>query len=64
MRIRKEELFMKKLKKIGKFFGGIVCIVVGLAISGFGITQLLPKKQYGGGEVEVPTVSSKAPDEE
>lgn len=55
---------MKKLKKIGKFFGGIVCIVVGLAISGFGITQLLPKKQYGGGEVDVPTVSSKTPDEE
>lgn len=54
----------KALKKIGKFFGGIVCIIIGLAISGFGIRQLFPKKKYGGGEVNVPTVSSETPDEE
>lgn len=55
---------MKKLKKIGRFFGGVVCVIVGIALSGFGISQLFPKK-YGGGtvDVEVPE-ASKTPDEE
>lgn len=54
---------MKRLKKIGKFFGGVVCIIVGIALSGFGISQLFPKKQYGGGEVNIPA-KPQTPDEE
>ena len=37
---------MKTLKKIGKIFGGVICIIIGLTISGFGVTQLLPGKSY------------------
>lgn len=57
---------MKKLKKIGRFFGGVVCVIVGIALSGFGISQLFPKKKYGGGTIDVEQVpeASKTPDEE
>ena len=54
---------MKKLKKIGRFFGGVVCVIVGIALSGFGISQLLPKNQYGGGQLDV-DVPKPTPDEE
>lgn len=40
-------------KKAGKIFGGVICVVIGLAISGFGVMQLLPGKHYGGGMVDV-----------
>lgn len=41
----------KKLFKLIKILGGIVCIIAGLALSGFGITQFFPEKQYGTGNV-------------
>lgn len=41
---------MEKLKKglwtIGKYAGGLACVILGLSIGGFGVAQFLPQKQY------------------
>ena len=42
----------KKLLAVGKTIGSIVCIVAGLAIAGFGISNFIPKKQYSSIDVE------------
>ena len=42
----------KKLLQVGKTIGSVVCIVAGLAIAGFGISNFLPKKQYSSIDVE------------
>ena len=42
----------KKLLKIGKTVGSVICIVVGLSIAGFGVNNFLPKKQYAKKEIE------------
>ena len=36
----------QKVLEVGRVVGGVVCVFVGLAISGFGITQLLPQRKY------------------
>ena len=36
----------KKFIAVGKTIGSVVCIVAGLAIAGFGVSNFLPKKQY------------------
>ena len=41
----------EKLLKVGKTLGGVVCVVAGLAISGFGIVNLLPEKRYAKGAI-------------
>lgn len=42
----------KKALKIGKVVGSIVCIIVGMSMAGFGISNLIPKKQYSRKEVK------------
>lgn len=42
------------LVKIAKKAGGLACVILGLLIGGFGVSQFLPEKQYGGGDVALP----------
>ena len=42
----------KKLLQVGKTIGSVVCIIAGLAIAGFGVSNFLPKKQYSSIDVE------------
>lgn len=42
----------EKMKDIGKTFGGIVCVVAGMALTYFGVTTIFPKKKYSHSEVK------------
>ena len=42
----------EKLKNAGKTAFHVGCIIVGMAIMGFGFSELLPKKQYSRSEVK------------
>lgn len=45
----------QKIWKIVKKIGGFACVLLGLAIGGFGVSQFLPeKKKYAGGDVSLP----------
>ena len=48
---------MNKVKegtiKFAKWAGGLACVIIGLAIGGFGVAQFIPEKKYGGGDVTV-----------
>lgn len=44
----------KKIWFVVKKIAGLACVVLGLAIGGFGVAQLLPEKQYAGGDVSLP----------
>lgn len=42
------------LVKIAKKAGGLACVILGLLIGGFGVSQFLPEKEYGGGDIALP----------
>ena len=44
----------QKVWKIVKKIGGFACVLLGLAIGGFGVSQFLPEKKYAGGDVSLP----------
>jgi hypothetical protein len=45
----------QKVWKVIKKIGGFACVLLGLAIGGFGVSQFLPeKKKYAGGDVSLP----------
>jgi hypothetical protein len=45
----------QKVWKVIKKIGGFACVLLGLAIGGFGVSQFLPeKKKYAGGNVSLP----------
>lgn len=54
----------EKAIKFAKWAGGLACVILGLAIGGFGVAQFIPQKQYGGGDVSVKTLPKKEEDEE
>lgn len=43
----------KKLLAVGKTIGSIVCVIAGLAIAGFGVSNFIPKKKYAGGDIDI-----------
>lgn len=57
------EKFKQSAIKFAKWAGGLVCVVVGLGIGGFGLAQFLPEKKYGGGDVTV-KIPDKKEDQE
>ena len=54
----------EKVWKVCKWAGGLACVILGLAIGGFGVAQFIPQKQYAGGDVSVKTLPKKEEDEE
>ena len=50
--------------KFCKWAGGLACVILGLAIGGFGVSQFSPEKKYGGGDVSVKTLPKKEEDDE
>ena len=44
----------QKIWHVVKKIGGLACVILGLAIGGFGVSQLLPEKKYAGGDVSIP----------
>lgn len=44
----------QKIWFVVKKIGGLACVILGLAIGGFGVSQLLPEKKYAGGDVSLP----------
>ena len=54
----------EKVWKVCKWAGGLACVILGLAIGGFGVSQFIPEKKYGGGDVSVKSRPKKEDDEE
>lgn len=57
------EKFKEGAIKFGKWAGGLVCVIVGLGIGGFGLAQFLPEKKYGGGELPTKSLPDKNQEE-
>ena len=55
---------MTKAKKIVRKLSGLVLVIVGMAIGGFGVSMFLPQKQYAGGDISVKTLPSGKEDEQ
>lgn len=44
----------QKIWFVVKKIGGLACVILGLTIGGFGVSQLLPEKKYAGGDIGLP----------
>ena len=49
----------QKAFKFAKWAGGLACVILGLAIGGFGVSQFIPQKKYAGGDISVKSLPEK-----
>ncbi len=53
----------QKVFKFAKWAGGLACVILGLAIGGFGVAQFIPQKKYAGGDISIKPLPEKEEEE-